>query len=100
MKNLLIIIFILCSFFTYSQDLYVEYLDNDQKKDRIKTVLVTNENGTIKEKKFPAKSHIHLIKLFENKGYKVNNIQVTKFNNNETHKYHIWFDKIELKNLN
>ena len=99
MKKLLILFFVLVSSYSYAQDLHIQFWGDDQKDDKIKTVWITDENGVKKEKNFPAKSHIHLIKIFENKGYKVNNIQVTEYHSNKSIKYHIWFDKIELENL-
>lgn len=88
---------ILFASYTYSQDLHIQFWGDDQKDDRIKTVWVTDQNGIKKEKNFPAKSHIHVIKIFESKGYKVSNIQVTEYHSNKSIKYHIWFDKIELE---
>lgn len=92
MKKFLFLLFFI-PFFNYSQDLFIQYFDEDQKDDKIKTVWISDERGTIKEKSFPAKSHIHLIKIFEKKGYKVKNIKVT-VEPKELHKYHIWFDKV------
>ena len=98
MKKILICLLFL-PLFSYSQDLYVQYFDVDQREDSIKTVWVTDENGTVKEKNFPAKSQIHLIKIFEQKKYKVKDIKVAQISVGGTSmtKYHIWFDKIEEK---
>lgn len=99
MKNLLFLILVLCSSFAFSQDLHIQFWGDDQKDEKIKTVWISDANGIKKEKNFPAKSHIHLIKIFESKGYKVNNIQVTEYHSNKSIKYHIWFDKVEPENL-
>ena len=98
MKKLLIFVFLLFTFNSYSQDLYVQYWDSDQKDTFIKNVEISDENGTTKEKQFPAKSQIHLIKIFKERGFELFKIQVAPFPNGGITRYHIWFNKIEDKN--
>ena len=96
MKKLLICLLFL-PLFSYSQDLLVQYSDTDQKEKSIKAVWISDENGIVREKDFPAKSQIHLIKIFEQKKYKVKNILITEnvAGGFSVSKYHIWFDKIK-----
>ena len=96
MKKILICLLFL-PLFSYSQDLYVQYFDVDQRAESIKAVWITDENGTVKEKNYPAKSQIHLIKIFEQKKFKVKDIKVAErtAGGMSMTKYHIWFDKIE-----
>ncbi|WP_411895723.1 hypothetical protein [Winogradskyella sp. A2] len=93
MKKIIIIALILFTYNSYSQDLYVQYWDNDQKETFIKNVEIADENGIITEKKFPAKSQIHLIKIFKERGYKLHKIDLAVFPNATITKYHIWFKK-------
>ena len=97
MKKLILCLLFL-PLFSYSQDLYVQYFDADQTNESIKKVWVSDENGTVKENKFPAKSHIHLIKIFEERNYKVKDIKLTTELSGgivPIVKYHLWFDKIK-----
>ncbi|PKQ45910.1 hypothetical protein [Confluentibacter flavum] len=99
MKKIFIITFILFGFNCYSQDLYIQYWDNDQKETYIKNVQISDENGTITENKFLAKSQIHLIKIFNNRGYELYKIEVAPFPNGAITKYHIWFKRLILHQI-
>ena len=80
---------------SFGQDLEVQWFANDQKDETIKTVFITDENGTEKVKDFEAKSSIDLIKKFEAKGYEVYEINTVVFQQAYLIKYIIWFRKVE-----
>ncbi len=93
MKKLTLLL-LLVPILSFGQDLEVQWFANDQRDETIKTVFITDENGTEKVKDFEAKSSIDLIKKFEAKGYEVYEINTVVFQQAYVIKYIIWFREV------
>jgi len=94
MKSIFLFLCFFIAISSHGQDLYIQYFDTDQREDSIKGIWITDENGTKMEKNFPAKSQIHLFKIFEKRGYKLIDLEVSTYPQASLNKYHFWFEKI------